>query len=174
VSGRKRGTPLWLSKAHNGAPPSHNIYLTTYTRVENQSRCSERRIAMKTAGEILGSIVEPSVGELAGGQRIRERTKWLFDFVRNIMILGVLRYVSDRMGGWGVWIIYQTCFGIFVGYIVSYWWDRDVRVFRWLPWQRTGAILDFMLNVIIAVVIWFQANAILTNIVRDIAAAQMK
>jgi hypothetical protein len=84
--------------------------------------------------------------DVVAANRIRALTKTVFDFVRNVMILGVVLFVAQKTSSVYLWGIYYTCLTVLGMYIISYWQAWDIKLFRWSPWKIFGEVADLVLT----------------------------
>jgi hypothetical protein len=70
----------------------------------------------------LAYLFEPAgPGDMQVALRCRILPKWILELARNLMILGVLRFVAERTDSGYAWQIYYLCFTAVCFYIISFW-----------------------------------------------------
>ena len=82
-------------------------------------------------------------------------SKWVFDLFRNAMIAGVLKYLSDRNGGWILWIASQVAFLALLMYCLSYVHSWMLTPFHFMKNQKIAFVLDFFVTLLITLPLWF-------------------
>jgi hypothetical protein len=112
-------------------------------------------------------------GDYAYAFAIRDVTKVCFDFVRNLLILGGIKYVSDKSGNPYLGYAYSILFTLLVAYAWSYILTWNFRFFIvLLPWKRFGNFLDFLINAVVGVSVLIFALQIIPAIADVISQFQ--
>jgi hypothetical protein len=113
-------------------------------------------------------------GEVASAKLNRDVARWLLDLVRNVAVLGALKYFEARTGSIYISVIYWAASGALWFYLFSYWQEWELRLFAFMPYKTAGELLDFILNLVIGIFMMFYLNSVLATIAAEIAQAQLK
>jgi hypothetical protein len=127
----------------------------------------------------LRRVFEPIQEDMPAAYFTRDLTKWVFDFVRNLLILGVLKYFADRTGNTYLFLTFWACFVVFVLYCISYWQVWYFHLFALIPiknslLQSIARITDFILNVALGLFLLIWGNRTLSIIADELSRAQAK
>jgi len=125
--------------------------------------------------EFLARVIEPAVSpDQVAAKRGRELSKWIFDLARNLIVLGGLKYFSEKTGSAYVLVGYYACSIAFVLYVMTYWQVIYLRFFSLISRNRATELTDLALNVMIGVVIALGGTQIVSIIANEIARAQLR
>lgn len=122
----------------------------------------------------LKGVVEPSVDAPLSFAISHSLSKWVFDLFRNTMIAGVLRYLSDRNGGWVLWIASEVAFITLLVFCLSYVNAWVFRPFHLLKNKRAGFILDSIVTLSIILPIWYCVVKGVPLAIEAVAQGQVK
>ena len=121
-------------------------------------------------------LFQPSGDLDTGAAEVTRRwTKWLFDFTRNVMIVGVIKYVADKSGSWMLYAFYLIASGGLLAYIYSY--MSYMQVWRFRPFSflsNVGAakILNWFADLALVMALFGLAQVAIIAAIREIAKVQ--
>jgi hypothetical protein len=113
-------------------------------------------------------------GEVAAANLNRAVARWLLDLVRNIAVLGALKYFEVKTGSPYISVVYWVASGALWFFLFSYWQEWEVRLFAFMPYKAAGELLDFIFNLVIGLFLMFYLNSALATVAAEIAKAQLK
>lgn len=104
----------------------------------------------------------------------RQATKWVFDLLRNAMIVGLLKYLAPKTNNWLLEDIALLASGILLSYCISYtttW--RVTLLYPWYPanWAR---VMDLLVGLAFLVPLTFLIVYTVPHAIEEIAKAQTK
>lgn len=105
-------------------------------------------------------------------KRGREISGWIFNLMRNLLVLGALKYFSDKTGSAYVLIAYQVCSIAFMLYVLTYWQEVYLRIITLITRNVVAEIADLALNVLIGLVIMIGGFKVSSAIAEAVARAQ--
>jgi hypothetical protein len=105
---------------------------------------------------------------------VRPPVKWLFDPIRNVFILGILKYVANKSGNPVLKDLYQICFALLIAYCLSYTQNFHFRFFHpWWP-ANWAKVADNLLILAVIVPLTWIIVYMLPIAIEDIAKSQTK
>jgi hypothetical protein len=128
---------------------------------------------MVSLRKVIARIFEPAIAEDQAAAKLgRDLTKWVFDLARNLIVLGALRYFSDKTGNIYVSMVFNLCLGALVLYILTYWQIVYLRIFGLIARNSLTEILDLALNVVVGLVMLLASLQVISAIAGEIARIQ--
>jgi len=104
----------------------------------------------------------------------RQATKWLFDLLRNAMIVGLLKYLAAKTNSGLLENIAALAFGVLLSYCLSYtntW--RITLLYPWYPanWAR---VMDVLVALVFLAPLTFLIVYTVPHAIEEIAKAQAR
>lgn len=116
-------------------------------------------------------LAEPH--DLWGAVKARKITKWFFDFTRNVMILGVVKYIAEVTTSPILDAFYWAALGMMALYIYSFTnMVFQFRPFVFLSNNMLSRILDNAVNVALGAFLFFFAIGAIHVAITEIARGQ--
>ncbi|HWM31017.1 MAG TPA: hypothetical protein VNO69_04880 [Methyloceanibacter sp.] len=119
--------------------------------------------------QFVGPAHPNDIGTAENTQRF---TKWLFDFARNVMIVGVVRYIADVTGSLSVRIIDMVLSGALIAFIFSHIQVWHLHPFGFLNNERVATALDFVVTILVSIALFSAAQITIFTAIEEIAKAQ--
>jgi hypothetical protein len=104
----------------------------------------------------------------------RQMIKWFFDLVRNVLIIGVLKYLATKSGSLLLKVIWDVAFASLGVYCLSYMQTWQFRFFHpWWPanWAR---VADLLINLAVIAPIFYIIVYTVPWAIDEIARGQAK
>lgn len=134
---------------------------------------SEKQSWLKTFGLYLKSLIQPDYGEIPHAERVRSFVKFVFDFIRNLLIVGVLKYFATKTESKVIGLIAEITFLLLIVYCMSYvtvWTLRPFHPLKTNTLRWAEAIIGF----VVFVILWLVMRALLTTAVDELAKANAR
>ena len=131
-----------------------------------------------TAKSNFKQLVEPAPAHdlFASSQAeiLRGLTKWFFEFLRNVMILGIIKFVADQSGDPVLYGLYVLATAMLLFYILTYIHSWRLRPFAFLGDGGMAKSLDFAISGALAGLLVGLSIMALDIAVNEIAKAQAR
>lgn len=102
----------------------------------------------------LKRFVEPSEVDRPWIGLVRDFAKMSFDFLRNLLIVGSFKYLSDKTGNAYAQVAFYFASSLLLLLTYSYiaLWNLCIfQNFRIMQWRRVGEFVDVTINVLLSV-----------------------
>ena len=90
----------------------------------------------------LAGVFHPIPEERIVARAIQSFYGWVFPFLRNAFICGVLKYLADASGSMTLQTLAVIAYGVLVGYCFSYIIAGALTPFHFVKYRRLGVLLD--------------------------------
>jgi hypothetical protein len=110
--------------------------------------------------------------ELRAAKVGRDLAAWIFNLARNLMLLGALKYFSDKTNDVYVQIAYHVCTTALVIYVFTYWQTTYLRVLTLYTRNVYAELADLALNIFIGVAIFIGSLKIASTMADALARDQ--
>jgi hypothetical protein len=101
----------------------------------------------------VGRFFEPAPdGEIAFSWVAYDISKYFFEFARNFLVVGALRYAADKTDSWFLQGLFLVSLGAFVMFVYSFLCGWNFKIFAHLH-PVAGGLVDGLLNLLVAVLL---------------------
>jgi hypothetical protein len=119
-----------------------------------------------------GLIKFSSQANLEGIVLIRGASKGFFDLVKNVAVVGALKYFSDKSSSPYIYWLYFASLMFLFGWVTSYCLIWELHLFSRLSWKRAGKAADAILTVVIGYALLLFCLSALETSIDSISAVQ--
>lgn len=112
--------------------------------------------------------------EIATASRIRNLVKWFFDLLKNAVVAGVLKYLADKTNSALLQTIASFSFCLLLAYCASYINTWHIAVFHGLQNRKLATVLDFALNFLLCLALWYAIMLGISVSIDEVAKGQLK
>jgi uncharacterized protein YacL len=110
--------------------------------------------------------------EVAFGFLGRDLARIFFEFLRNLVVVGGIRYFSIKTNSTILAVLFIFSIVMLVLFLYSFIVQWDLRIFRQIRDTPAWGIADFTLGLFVSLALTFFSLAIINNAVTDIANVQ--
>jgi len=129
---------------------------------------------LKTIGSYFKALIQPDYGEIPHAERARSLAKWVFDFLRNLLIVGVLKYFAVKTESTAINLVADIAFLFFWVYCFSYLSIWSVYPFHFLKNKFLANLLDATANIMVFIFLYLVTLDLLTTVVNELAKANVR
>ncbi|MGJ4890765.1 hypothetical protein ACQR1Y_21390 [Bradyrhizobium sp. HKCCYLRH3099] len=104
----------------------------------------------------------------------RTISKGFFDLIRNLAVIGALKYFADKTGNAYLYWAVQLCFYVMIVWVYSYLIVWKVRLFGYLAWGGFGRFIDALLTLALSTAATLFVFQVVVSIVDAIVKGQIK
>jgi hypothetical protein len=102
-------------------------------------------------------------------QPTRNLVRWIFDLVRNILVVGLLQFLANKSHSTILTIASVAGVMLLTMYLVSFQDTFLVTPFRRLKSSKLAAVLNILLTGIVVMALVFASSTLVSKAIRDVA-----
>ena len=119
-------------------------------------------------------LLEQREGQIALAELVRNFSQWFFELLRNFVLVGGLKYFSERSGSAILFYLHEFALGVLLLYCLSYADQWYLNLFSFLENRRLAHVLNRTVNISIAIGMFLLIRWAAHTIVAEISHAQTK
>jgi hypothetical protein len=112
----------------------------------------------------------PDKDEIAFSWLAYDIGRYFFEMVRNILVIGTLKFFMDKTGHWALILLFLLSLGAYLFMIQSFFISWRFRIFAHFVQGNAGKNLDFLLSFVFGAVFIFGSWLGVVNVAAQIAA----
>jgi hypothetical protein len=121
----------------------------------------------------LKRFFEPSPpDEVAFGYLGRDLARVFFEVLRNIVVIGGIKFFSDKTGSALLHTIFDISLGMLVLFFYSFITQWDLRIFRHISDSLIAGVVDFFLTFVLSIACTYVCYIMIAVVVSEIANVQ--
>ena len=118
-------------------------------------------------------LLQQRQGEIALWDLVRNFSKWLFDLLRNFVLVGGLKYFAEKSNSTVLTHLHEFAQIVIFLYCLSYADQWYINLFGFLENKRLAHGLNMAVNIAVAIVLFAMINRAASTIVAEISRAQI-
>ena len=118
-------------------------------------------------------LLEQREGQIALAELVRNFSQWFFELLRNFVLVGGLKYFSERSGSAILFYLHEFALGVLLLYCLSYADQWYLNLFSFLENRRLAHVLNRTVNISIAFALFLMIKWGASIIVAEISHAQV-
>jgi hypothetical protein len=113
-------------------------------------------------------------GEVAFSWVSYDISRYFFEFARNFLVVGALRFAADKTGNVLLSGLFYVSLGAFVMFLYSFICAWGLKIFAHVLPTPAGEIIDGILNVLLSAVLTFGCYLVIVSVTGQMSAVQLR